>query len=148
MDNTTQMELLLNKPYFVIDFLPQQVLQTSQGRFYEVEQYFLSNPEIKNHALKIRRIILKLHCYFRFDIYCKKWFDNLEIKQLAKMVDDIVIRKKGDIYILLAGEDCMLHIEGGVLNLTVYNPNARLQQLLSALALSENLFWWRGADGF
>lgn len=64
------------------------------------------------------------------------------------MVDDIVIRKKGDIYILLADEDCMLHIEGGVLNLTVYNPNARLQQLLSALALSENLFWWRGTDGF
>ena len=48
MDNTTQMELLLNKPYFVIDFLPRKVLQTSQGHFYEVEH----TTDIKNSLSK------------------------------------------------------------------------------------------------
>ena len=142
MDNHTQMKSLLNKSYFVIDFLPEQVPQTSQKRFFDIEQYFMSNTEIKNHALKIIRIILKLYCYFHFDIYCRQWFGSIEVKQLTKMIYKTVTSKKGDIYILLADEDCLLHIEGGVLNLTVYNPNTHLQQLLSSLALSENLFWW------
>ena len=142
MDHNTQIEILLNKSFFVIDPLPEQVPKTSQGRFFDIEQYFMSHTEIKNHALKIIRIILKLYCYFSFDVYCKQWFNNIEIKQLAKMIDDIVTCKKGDIYILLIDEDCLLHIEGGVLSVTVYNPNTHLQQLLSALTLSENLFWW------
>lgn len=40
MDN--KIDALLNKPCYVIDFLPQKVSKTSNGHFFDVEYYLLN----------------------------------------------------------------------------------------------------------
>ena len=39
-------ETLLNKPYWVVDFLPEQVPEGSAGQFFAVEDYWLRKPAL------------------------------------------------------------------------------------------------------
>ena len=56
-------ETLLNKPYWVIDILPEQVPEDSAGQYFAVEKYYLSEP--RRTAVKQKQIdlILKLNCF-------------------------------------------------------------------------------------
>ena len=141
MDWDCQMETLLEKPGFVIDFLPQQAPGDSQGRFFEVERYFLEGKELRRTAKRFVRIILKLQCYYHLEIYSGKWMEHMEIRELATYIKQTVLKKKGYIQFLFLEENVLLCLEGNSLNLTVYNPGPEIQKILSELAVSEGMFF-------
>lgn len=143
MDRDCQMETLLEKPGFVIDFLPRQVPGDPQGRFFEVEQYFLESKELKRLAKRFVRIILKLQCYYHLEIYSGKWLGHMEIRELAAYIEQIILKKKENIQFLFPEENVLLCLEGDSLNLTVYNPGPEIQKILSELAASEGMFFWQ-----
>jgi hypothetical protein len=104
MKEMEQIEALLQKPYFVIDFLPEQVPQSFQGSFFEIEEYFLNSKELVNIADKFTRIILKLLCYFKADIFTDQWSGSrVKCSQLSTLVRDMVLSKNGYMNILFAG---------------------------------------------
>ena len=57
-------EVLLNKPYWVIDFLPEQVPEGSSGQYFAVEEYFLRPERIAAIHARFAEILLKLNCYY------------------------------------------------------------------------------------
>ena len=69
MDKEQQLERLLEQPYYVIDFLPRQVQKNEGHFFFEVEEYFFNDIELKSISEKFVHIILKTLCYFEFSIY-------------------------------------------------------------------------------
>ena len=52
---------LLNKPYWIIDILPQRVPKDSPGQYFAVEDYFL-NEQLGTIKQKHINLVLKLNC--------------------------------------------------------------------------------------
>ena len=59
-----QLEGLLEKPYWVVDILPEQVPAGSPGQYFAVDDYFLKTPQLAVLHRKFAEILLKLNCYF------------------------------------------------------------------------------------
>ena len=72
-------EELLNKPYWIIDILPEQVPAYSPGQYSRVEQFYLKEPQ-KSHLLRsFLNIFLKLNCYMNMRVssdFGESWEDN------------------------------------------------------------------------
>lgn len=65
MDKITEkIDELLEKPRFIIDYLPQKVSTTSNGQFFEVEHYLLNGDKHHGISDKFLNVILKLMCYY------------------------------------------------------------------------------------
>ena len=56
-------EELLECPYWVIDLLPRQVPDHSPGQYFQIEKYFLSEPQRSAVKQKHIDLVLKLNCY-------------------------------------------------------------------------------------
>ena len=54
---------LLQKPYWIIDILPEQVPADSPGQYFAVEKYFLGKEQLDRIKQKHIDLILKLNCY-------------------------------------------------------------------------------------
>ena len=68
---------LLNKSYYIIDYLPMQVPKDSEGQFFEVEAYLLSNMERYGIQDRFVGIILKAMCYYHTSVLIKdKWTEQ------------------------------------------------------------------------
>ena len=59
-----QIELLLEKPFWVVDPLPYQVPAEGEGQFFAVEKFFLESPMRCLLLQKHARILLKINCYY------------------------------------------------------------------------------------
>ena len=57
--STERIEELLEKPYWIIDILPEQVPADSAGQYFAVEEYFRRQPETKQKKINV---ILKINC--------------------------------------------------------------------------------------
>ncbi|MCM1468449.1 MAG: hypothetical protein NC086_09890 [Alistipes sp.] len=137
---------LLNKPYYVIDFLPERVSKTANGHFFDVE-YYLLNSE-KHHEMKNKyvNIILKLMCYYRTSILWNGWKDDPKPEDIDDAVKEIMENHSGTLNILFPEENVLLVFEWDCLNLTVYNLPENMKELVEKIALSEGFFCWKGAD--
>ena len=144
MDN--KIDALLNKPCYVIDFLPQKVSKTSNGHFFDVE-YYLLNSE-KRHEMKNKyvNIILKLMCYYRTSILWNGWNDNPKPVDIDTAISEIMKNHSGTLNILFSDEDVLLVFEWDCLNLSAYNLSENMKEIVGKIALSEGFFCWRGAD--
>ena len=72
MDRT---EELLQKPYWIIDILPEQVKENSLGQYFEVERFYLKDKDLRRMQLNMRRRgWLKYRGGFKEDRYLSnKW---------------------------------------------------------------------------
>ena len=68
MDKEKMVEELLEKPYRVVDFLPEQVPEGSAGQFFAVEKYYMNPERMKEFRRKFADILLKLNCYYNFSV--------------------------------------------------------------------------------
>ena len=132
-------EELLEKPYWVIDILPKQVPAESPGRFFDVERYLLEHPQVD--ALKARKlsVMLKLHCYYDLQIstdVCETWAENPSPEVLRAALDSYL-------YVLLPGEQALITVDPGDINMTLYNASEDLLALVRQLAAAEGLFVWQ-----
>ena len=66
--DTMNLDELFTKPYWVVDILPEQVPEYSDGQYSAVEQYYLREPQLSELRKKFFTIILKLNCFYDITI--------------------------------------------------------------------------------
>ncbi len=139
-DNDSVLNDLLEKPYYVIDFLPGQVPKDADGQFFKIENYLLNNYERYGLKDKFIRTILKLMCYYRMIVHYGKWIEQPDPKLIAEIIDTIMENHSGYMNMLLPDKNALLVFEWDCLNLTLYNPDRELVELTKQIAQSEGLF--------
>lgn len=143
---TRQMDMLLEKPCYVIDFLPERVPPGSKGQFFAVE-YFLLNSA-KHTAIKDKfvNVLLKLMCYYPVAVLWNGWIERPAPEVIENAISEIMINHSGTLNVLFLEENALLVFEWDCLNLSVYNPTESMTSLMERIAASEGLFWWRAEE--
>jgi hypothetical protein len=126
-----QIESLLEKPFWVIDFLPEQVSAERSKQYFAVDEYFCKSQYINLLYQKFAYLIIKLSCYFDID-------GNPSPEDIFDHVKESTT--KGYMNFLFPNDNVLITLNGGDLYMTVYNPNERFLQLLQRIATSEGLF--------
>ena len=137
---------LLEKPCYIIDFLPRQVPKDCSGQFFKVEAYLLNNYERYGLRDKYIRIILKLMCYYRVSVHWGKWIEQPEPGQVAEIIDKIMDNHSDGFNMLFPDKDALLHFEWGCMNLSIYNADEEMRELLKQIAWSEGMFFRRATE--
>ena len=127
-------EELLEKPYWILDVLPEQVKRDSPGQFFAVERYFLEPSRLAAVKESHVRTILKLNCYRSLSLD-EESETNPPPEEIAEAV-----RTR---HVCLLTEDALIVSDPDELYLTVYDPDEPLLGLLRALAAGEGLYLWK-----
>ncbi len=127
-------EELLEKPYWILDVLPEQVKRDSPGQFFAVERYFLEPSRLAAVKESHVRTILKLNCYRSLSLD-EEGKTNPPPEEIAEAV-----RTR---HVCLLTEDALIVSDPDELYLTVYDPDEPLLGLLRALAAGEGLYLWK-----
>ena len=123
---------LLQKPYWIIDVLPEQVPVDSPGQFFEIERFFLEKNNLTSIKQKHINVLLKLNCYYQISI-------DGEVNPSPERIVDAVTERS--LQIMVA--DAMIASEPDDLCMTVYNPDEKLIKIITAISLGEGLFVWK-----
>lgn len=143
MNRDDRLESLLERQYWVVDMLPKQVPADSEGQYFKIEQYYLESPRKEIICEKYTNILIKLNCYYDFDIlFDEKWQNNPAPHFLAECVSRCFSSSR-PLFVLLDSADALLGLDGDDTTMTIYNPNENLLELVGALASSEGLFLWK-----
>ena len=138
-----RVEQLLEKPCWVMNFLPKQVPAQSGGQYFTIEHYFRTHYR-EQIANAFFMILLKVNCYedisFSFD--GDSWTVNPHPEELCEKITACVLAED-PFYVLLNNQETLLMYEGDDANLVIYNPNEQLLNLLSALAPSQGFYVWK-----
>ena len=130
-------EELLEKPYWIIDLLPEVVPEKNGGQFFSAEAWFLKDPDLRRRQV---RFLLKLNCYYDLTIAGEEEeIRNPKPEELASLVGRKYLN-------ILAGEHCLISADHTDIYMTLYNPDARMLELAEKLASAEGLFVRKGAD--
>ena len=129
-------DMFLNSPFWVIDFLPYQVPADGKGQFFTVEDYFLKFPQIESLHWQFLSVLLKLNCYYQIKVAVgDQWIDNPDPELIQKQIGgrglDVLIK------------NTLIQYNRDDTHMTVYNPTEELLELLRILAQSEGLFVWK-----
>ena len=132
---------LLERPCYIIDFLPQQVQKDCGGQFFEVENYFLNHAECYGLQDRFIRIILKIMCYYPVSVHWREWIEQPTPGQVVEIMDTIFEKHSGDMNMLITCKDVLIQFGSDCLNISIYNPNEEMSELLEKIAASEGMFW-------
>ena len=134
----TKVEELLERPYRVIDILPEQVPAEAPGRYFTVERFFLEPSRYTNIRKRFADIVIKLYCYYDLSVLLGDADEPLidpEPKQLANWIES------GTLHMcILVGEDSLLIISTDDLYMTVFNADEPLTRRLDLLSRANGLF--------
>ena len=134
-NSENQIECLLEKPFWVVDFLPERVSAERAKQYFAVEDFCCNGQYINQLYQRFAYLVTKLSCYF--DIFGnpspKEIFDNINI-----------CLSKGYANFLFPDNDTLITLNSGDLYMTVYNPNGRFLEMVRSLATAEGLFVRRG----
>lgn len=123
---------LLQKPYWVIDILPEQVPKENKGQFFEIERLFLESSRLTSIKQKHVNVLLKLNCYYQLSI------DGEVNPSPERIVEDVMERS-----VQIRADEAMILSEPDELHMTVYNPDEKLMKLITAISSGEGLFVWK-----
>lgn len=132
---------LLEKPCYIIDFLPRQVPKDCGGQFFKVENYLLNNYEHYGLRDKYIRILLKLMCYYRVSVHWGEWIEQPAPEQVAEIIDKIMDKHSAGFNMLFPDKDALIQFEWDCMNLSIYNPDEEMRELLKQIAWSEGMFF-------
>ena len=135
-------EALLNKPYWVVDFLPEQVPDGSAGQFFAVEDYWLREPALSGLRRRFADILLKLNCYYDFQV-CPADSEEFIRNPAPDVLAARILSAQENLCILLPREDALITLDRDDTCMTVYNPSETLLNRLRLLASAEGLFLWQ-----
>ena len=127
-------EELLQTPYWVVDILPQQVPADSPGQYFAVEDYYLTEPRLTELKQKHINVILKLNCYR--DI-------SLDEETEVNPSPERIAMEMRSRYLCIMVDDAMILSEPDDTNLTVFNPDGKLLELVKVISAGEGLFVWK-----
>ena len=130
----------LEKPYWVIDILPKQVLANSRGQYFKIEKFFLSQPQYDIIGKKFINILMKLNCYDDIEVY-----HDLEERVLNPSPESLRdwIQERKSINVIIHSSDAMISISGDDHFMTLYNPDEDFLELIQQLASSEGMYVWK-----
>ncbi|MBQ7460436.1 MAG: hypothetical protein IJS72_03595 [Oscillospiraceae bacterium] len=127
-------ESLFNKPYHVIDVLPERVPEERAGSYFRFENYCLSRLQIIYGQFS--DVLIKLCCYFDILIFTEgKWEANPDFQR----IEDVLL-SSGFVNILLPSVPALISLNKGDLYMTVYNASGDLLSVLRDLCRAEGLF--------
>lgn len=132
-------EELLEKPYWVIDFLPRQVPSGSAGNFSAVERYYLNEPRQSALRRAFAEILLKTGCYYDLRV-CGPEAEDRQINPAPERLAARITENREDLCVLLEAENALITLNRDDLYMTVYNPSEPLLKLLDRLAAASGLF--------
>ena len=132
---------LLEKPCYIIDFLPRQVQKDCGGQFFKVENYFLNHYDLYGLRDRFIRTILKAMCYYPVSVYWGEWIEQPSPEQVAEIIDTIMENHSVDMNMLFTSKDALLQLGWDCLNISIYNPDEEMCMLFEKIATSEGMFW-------
>lgn len=142
MKNQTDIiDELLEKPCYIIDFLPERVLSCANGQFFDVEYYLLNSDKHIRLKDKFANVILKLMCYYHVSVLWNGWIDRPSPKLIDEAISEIMNNHSGSLAVLFPDENVLLIFDWDSLNLSIYNPSETVALLIDKIAYSEGLFW-------
>ena len=127
-------EELLEKPYWIIDILPDQVPADSLGQYFAVEKYFLGKERIGMIKQKHIDLILKLNCYRRISI---------DEEEEGNPSPERIANEMRERYLYIMLNDSMILSEPDDTHMTVFNPDKETLELIRKLAAGEGLYVWQ-----
>ena len=125
---------LLQKPYWIIDILPDQVPADSPGQYFAVEKYFLGKERIGMIKQKHIDLILKLNCYRRISI---------DEEEEGNPSPERIANEMRERYLYIMLNDSMILSEPDDTHMTVFNPDKETLELIRKLAAGEGLYVWQ-----
>ena len=130
-----------DKPYCIIDILPEQVPSDSPGRYFEVERYFLSR--LDKIIRKFADFLLKLNCYCELEVGrdCETFSGDFAPEDLECFLLE-TNASPYPLYIRVNHTDALFAYAGDEHYLTLYEPDRELLRLVHQLAQYEGLFVW------
>ena len=143
MNYNELVENLLERPYWVIDFLPMQVPQEARGQFFAIEQYYLTDPQHERLCRQFADVLLKLNCYHDLTVNhgSDDWVKNPEAETLAAWLNEAL--QHGHLCALIDDGESLITASGGDICMTLYNPSPDLLQVVQALATATGLHLWQ-----
>lgn len=132
----------LEKPYWVVDFLPKQVPKNAGGRFFSVEEYYLEPSRYAVLREQFSDILLKLYCYYDLRLFVDddtEGIANPEPELLASHIKD----NQGNLCMLIGASEGLITCGRDDTNMTVYAPSEDLLELIRTLARAVGLFVWK-----
>ena len=136
------MEELLQKPCWVIDFLPEQVPADAAGQFFAVEKLYLQKNRQGDLRARFAEIILKVNCYYDIQVCTPEVEDWVRNPAPARLYSRIRANTE-PLCILLPQENALFTLDRQDTCMAVYNPSESLLRLLERLATAAGLFLWQ-----
>ena len=133
-----KVEELLEKPYRVIDILPEQVPAETPGRYFAVERYYLEPARFTDIRKRFADIIIKLYCYYDLIVLLGDADEPL-VDPEPEQLENWIVSAKQHMCILI-GNDSLLMISTDDLYMTVFNADESLTARLELLAKAKGLF--------
>lgn len=130
----TDIEELLERPYWLIDIVPERI-EAEKGKEYALlQEYCRSSMDLIRS--RFISFLLKLNCYRDLKI---SWDYGKSFKPLNVLPE---IRVPGEIYVLIDGRS-LLTYDTEDTSMTLYCPDEKLLETAGKLALSEGFFLWK-----
>lgn len=142
MKNQTDIiDELIEKPCYIIDFLPERVLPSANGQFFDVEYYLLNSDKHIGLKDKFVSVILKLMCYYPISVLWNEWIDRPSPELIDKAISEIMANHSGTFNVLFTEENVLLVFDWDSLSLSIFNPSEIMLLLMEKITCSEGLFW-------
>ena len=122
---------IMDKPYWIIDILPGQVLENSPGQYFRIEKYWMENQMAEIRQKKFS-LILKLNCYMQISI-------DDEINPSPEKIRNRI--KETGVSVRIG--DAMIVSEKDDTYMTLFNPDKPLLAMIRKIASGEGLFVWK-----
>ena len=136
---------LLEKPCWVIDFLPHKVPADQGRQFFKIENLLLKPPHVNRLYDKFAAILLQLNCYYDFHLCMNdddEWMFNPEPEYLLNAVNR-VLEQKQHLVVFIESTSTLLTLSSDDTHMSIYNPSDDILPLLHQLASAQGLFLWK-----
>jgi len=132
-------EQLLEEPFLVIDFLPEQVPAERAEAFFALEDFCLEPERLDGLYRRFARLLAKLGAYADLAVWDgAAWTEDVRPDELTRRVE--ACAEGGFLDVLLSKEDALVTLSSGDLYMTLYHPSDKVKRIAAALAASEGLF--------
>ena len=138
---------LLERPFMIIDILPEQVPADSAGQYFAVERYFRGPERLSALYRRFASVLLRLNCYDDMAVTfdgCEHWEENPDPESFAERLASLPAA--GFFRAVFEEQKTMIDLDAGDTNMTVFDPGEVFLERLTKLAASEGLFVWKGPE--